>query len=47
VIYGIEVITKGNNKVIEILGVKLGYYGKRDSLWWLPIHLDKIQVRPG
>jgi len=24
----------------------LGSYGKRETLWWQAIHLDKIQVRP-
>jgi len=27
--------------------VKLGRHGKRETLWWQAIHLDKIQVRPG
>ena len=27
--------------------MKLGRHGKRETLWSLPIDLDKIQVRPG
>jgi len=47
VIYGIEVITKGNNEISEIQRVMMGRYGKRETLWSIPIDLDKIQVRPG
>ena len=36
-----------NKEVIEIFDKELGNHGKRNSIWWLPIHLDKIQVRPG
>jgi len=25
----------------------MGRYGKRETLWSIPIDLDKIQVRPG
>lgn len=36
-----------NKEVIEIFDKELGNHGKRNSVWWLPIHLNKIQVRPG
>jgi hypothetical protein len=37
----------GTNREVDESAVSVrGFHGKRLFLWWLPIHLDKIQVRP-